>query len=225
MSPWESASALSFGCAEALGGKAIPWRSGGDLNPRYPFGVHSLSRGAPSATRPPLQRGRSGSIDHVCWSFAPRCRRVLRHGGGGGIRTLGGLHLDGFQDRCLQPLGHSPVLCSLSRTGWRRQGAGYRASARQRRPIRDASCQIWPVEPGRPGRRGEAARGPSRAAGRTRRSSDARCTRIAPPAQGAGRGFCAAAPARMANVVRTPRRRACLHPSGAARCVDDRGLR
>ncbi len=37
---------------------------------------------------------------------------VARHqritaGGGGGIRTPGGLHLNGFQDRRLQPLGHS----------------------------------------------------------------------------------------------------------------------
>ena len=31
------------------------WRRGRDSNPRYPFGVYSLSRGAPSTTRPPLR--------------------------------------------------------------------------------------------------------------------------------------------------------------------------
>ena len=31
------------------------WRRGGDSNPRHPFEMYSLSRGAPSATRPPLR--------------------------------------------------------------------------------------------------------------------------------------------------------------------------
>src|SRR5687768_3482447 len=31
------------------------WRSGRDSNPRYAFGVYSLSRRAPSTTRPPLR--------------------------------------------------------------------------------------------------------------------------------------------------------------------------
>src|SRR5690606_35625937 len=36
----------------------LKWRRGWDSNPRDPFEVYSLSRGAPSTTRPPL-RGRS----------------------------------------------------------------------------------------------------------------------------------------------------------------------
>ena len=33
------------------------WRRGRDSNPRYAFDVYSLSRGAPSTTRPPLRSG------------------------------------------------------------------------------------------------------------------------------------------------------------------------
>src|SRR5205823_14184054 len=33
------------------------WRRGWDSNPRYPFGVHSISSAAPSAARSPLQLG------------------------------------------------------------------------------------------------------------------------------------------------------------------------
>ena len=36
------------------------WRSGRDSNPRYAFGVYSLSRRAPSTTRPPLRMPFSG---------------------------------------------------------------------------------------------------------------------------------------------------------------------
>ena len=36
------------------------WRSGRDSNPRYAFGVYSLSRRAPSTTRPPLRMRRKG---------------------------------------------------------------------------------------------------------------------------------------------------------------------
>lgn len=46
------------GVAAAVGGvpTVIPnWRSGRDSNPRYAFGVYSLSRRAPSTTRPPLR--------------------------------------------------------------------------------------------------------------------------------------------------------------------------
>ena len=47
-------------------------------------------------------------------------------GGGGGIRTHGGLRLDGFQDRCLRPLshpsepGHLTGLCR-KRSIWRQR--------------------------------------------------------------------------------------------------------
>jgi site-specific DNA recombinase len=50
---------LAAGAAGATSG-AVPsfvpkWRSGRDSNPRYAFGVYSLSRRAPSTTRPPLR--------------------------------------------------------------------------------------------------------------------------------------------------------------------------
>ena len=38
---------------------AMLWRSGRDSNPRYPFGVYSLSRGALSTTQPSLRAGRA----------------------------------------------------------------------------------------------------------------------------------------------------------------------
>jgi hypothetical protein len=44
---------LAFGCAVSRG--KTRWRSGRDSNPRYAFGVYSLSRRAPSTTRPPLR--------------------------------------------------------------------------------------------------------------------------------------------------------------------------
>ena len=36
-------------------GRSKIWRRGGDLNSGYPYEVYSLSRGAPSAARPPLR--------------------------------------------------------------------------------------------------------------------------------------------------------------------------
>ena len=38
-------------------GDFVEWRRGWDSNPRYAFDVYSLSRGAPSTTRPPLRCG------------------------------------------------------------------------------------------------------------------------------------------------------------------------
>ena len=35
------------------------------------------------------------------------CR--IKYGGGDGIRTHGPVTVDGFQDRCLKPLGHTSV--------------------------------------------------------------------------------------------------------------------
>jgi len=46
------------------------WRSGRDSNPRYAFGVYSLSRRAPSTTRPPLR---------MLWNGRP-CRGACRMG-------------------------------------------------------------------------------------------------------------------------------------------------
>src|SRR5690349_5311628 len=48
------------------------WRSGRDSNPRYGFAVYSLSRRAPSTTRPPLR--------------IPRKARALTRAGGLGKR-------------------------------------------------------------------------------------------------------------------------------------------
>ncbi|ABQ69730.1 Resolvase, N-terminal domain [Rhizorhabdus wittichii RW1] len=56
----------------------LKWRSGRDSNPRYGFAVYSLSRRAPSTTRPPLRmRWKAGSLaggdgfrkarEHVSW--------------------------------------------------------------------------------------------------------------------------------------------------------------
>lgn len=44
------------------------WRRGRDSNPRYPCGVCALSKGVPSATRPPL-RGITVTLTNVALSF------------------------------------------------------------------------------------------------------------------------------------------------------------
>lgn len=64
-------------------------RRGWDLNPRTAFAVTSL------AGRP--VRPDSGT--------SPDAQKTLQ-GGGGGIRTPGGLPLNGFQDRRIRPLCH-----------------------------------------------------------------------------------------------------------------------
>lgn len=63
------------------------------------FPIHSLSRRAPSATR---------SLLHNFF------------GGGGRIRTHEALTPNGFQDRRLQPLGHSSKINPRNITPWRR---------------------------------------------------------------------------------------------------------
>ncbi len=59
--------------------------------------LHTISNRAPSATRSRLHSRSSKSRRPV----------VRRAGGGGGIRTHGPSRVGGFQDRCLQPLGHT----------------------------------------------------------------------------------------------------------------------
>ncbi len=50
------------------------WRRGRDSNPRYAFDVYSLSRGAPSTTRPPLRCGLIICLmDRMQGLFAGRC--------------------------------------------------------------------------------------------------------------------------------------------------------
>src|SRR5688572_28531570 len=53
--------------------KREDWRSGRDSNPRYAFGVYSLSRRAPSTTRPPLR---------MSWRPAPLVGAALLGKGG-----------------------------------------------------------------------------------------------------------------------------------------------
>ena len=69
---------------------AFSWRGREDLNLRGAFYTpYSLSRGAPSAS----------------WVL-PQVDGNFFIGGESGIRTHGCFHIAGFQDRCLQPLGH-----------------------------------------------------------------------------------------------------------------------
>ena len=64
------------------------WRRGWDSNPRGPFGAYSLSRGAPSTTRPPLRDAvrikivTHNQLAYVCAhaSSAARRRPWRRHG-------------------------------------------------------------------------------------------------------------------------------------------------
>src|SRR5439155_10383056 len=56
------------------------WRSGRDSNPRYGFAVYSLSRRAPSTTRPPLRTSLEGR--------ASRRSRCIRQGCSARLRSL-----------------------------------------------------------------------------------------------------------------------------------------
>jgi site-specific DNA recombinase len=55
--------AVSSGKSAAIGvpSLGLKWRSGRDSNPRYAFDVYSLSRRAPSTTRPPLRMSWTGA--------------------------------------------------------------------------------------------------------------------------------------------------------------------
>ncbi len=52
---WRGTAPLSRECSAGKKVSQTGWRSGRDSNPRYAFGVYSLSRRAPSTTRPPLR--------------------------------------------------------------------------------------------------------------------------------------------------------------------------
>ena len=63
------------------------WRRERDLNPRYPFGVHTLSRRAPSTTRPSLRLlPEEGWIFYmqrivlICRAFPPEPNAFLNKG-------------------------------------------------------------------------------------------------------------------------------------------------
>ena len=80
---------------------------------------YSLSRRAPSTTRPPLQSAADAATSYVIRSDVSRDQP----GGGGGIRTHETrIGPNGFQDRLLRPLGHpsrclKPPGSGLPRTG------------------------------------------------------------------------------------------------------------
>src|SRR5262245_64839710 len=67
------------------------WRREWDSNPRYPFGVHALSRRVPSAARPSLRT---------------RVRRETWRRGGDSNPRYGFWPYNGLANRRLQPLGH-----------------------------------------------------------------------------------------------------------------------
>ncbi len=67
------------------------WRRGRDSNPRWAFNPYSLSRGAPSATRPPLHRGcrKTTTLYDTLKSIVriEKTRGFALNGALGGIRT------------------------------------------------------------------------------------------------------------------------------------------
>ena len=67
----------------------------GGFEPPVPFPVQLLSREPDSTALAPLQRATIGSGPDREGPYGER-----------GIRTPGDLHLNGFQDRLLRPLGH-----------------------------------------------------------------------------------------------------------------------
>lgn len=65
------------------------------FEPTEPVRIHSLSRGARST------------------ALAPFHYIKTKNGGETGIRTLGALRHDGFQDRCFRPLSHLSTHCNM----------------------------------------------------------------------------------------------------------------
>lgn len=59
----------------------LEWRRGRDLNPGYPYEVYSLSRGAPSAARPPLHAVRIAFSRSKLARTLPFCQVYLPHSG------------------------------------------------------------------------------------------------------------------------------------------------
>ena len=88
---------------------ALRVRSDGDLNPGYRYQYTSL---AGKRLRPLGHRSNYYLVSLRLWDTAEVHRPAEPHGpnvtkdGWRGIRTPGGLHLNGFQDRRLRPLGH-----------------------------------------------------------------------------------------------------------------------
>ena len=63
-------------CKRCTGLLKMQWRSGRDSNPRYGFAVYSLSRRAPSTTRPPLRTALEGRASRGLVRGGQGCRRV-----------------------------------------------------------------------------------------------------------------------------------------------------
>lgn len=61
---WHGPAPFSGGCDLKIARAGTAWRSGRDSNPRYAFDVYSLSRRAPSTTRPPLRMPGRGRPSH-----------------------------------------------------------------------------------------------------------------------------------------------------------------
>jgi hypothetical protein len=96
-------------CSTPPGSRAAP------AVPRLPRGGRSARPGPPALSpRVGATRGHWGQESRAAESPTPRRHREGRsrahQGGGGGIRTPGGLPHGGFQNRCLQPLGHTSVV-------------------------------------------------------------------------------------------------------------------
>lgn len=81
--------AVSGGKSAGIGvpSLGLKWRSGRDSNPRYAFDVYSLSRRAPSTTRPPLRRNPIVAVSGVNrvhipshWRRLPIARQRTRQG-------------------------------------------------------------------------------------------------------------------------------------------------
>ena len=77
----------------------VTWRGRRDLNPRAGFIQPTPLAGEP--LRP---------LGYFCKS-----NMKLKGGGESGIRTHGRLHVAGFQDRFLQPLGHLSIMKAVRR--------------------------------------------------------------------------------------------------------------
>jgi hypothetical protein len=95
----------------------------------------------------------------------PRQRRGVFLGGGGGIRTPGGLPHGGFQNRCLRPLGHSsecgsqaPVLAPFTAPR-QRAGSPQRRRARTTAGAGAAGARVA-LQPMRPEARPSAREAP-----------------------------------------------------------------
>ena len=118
-----------------------PAQQGQRLMPNPAGGRGGITRALPSPCGPPQVAFKS-----ACRFVEPQSR-VLTHpapstkpsgnisntfsittGGRGGIRTHEELPLAGFQDRCLQPLGHPSIICVPSFAASRKGCARYHAT-------------------------------------------------------------------------------------------------